>query len=220
MSAKKSSRGFVRRVRRRDAPARSERTREAILEAALDFLWSHPFRELTVGELMSRTSTSRPAFYQYFRDLHDLMDVLLGGLERSILEATDTWFHGDGDPVEQLVESLAGLVRVAYGHGPILRAVSEASSNDERLDKSWTAMLERFDDAVTARIEHEQAAGAIRPFAARPVAVALNRMDAAMLIHAFGRRPRRRPQRVLDALVHVWTRALYGDVRSDDAERP
>ena len=32
---------------------KSERTRAAILNAALDFVWSHPFRDMTVGSLMA-----------------------------------------------------------------------------------------------------------------------------------------------------------------------
>ena len=52
---------------------KSERTRAAILNAALDFVWSHPFRDMTVNSLMASIGASRSAFYQYFKDLHDLM---------------------------------------------------------------------------------------------------------------------------------------------------
>ena len=52
---------------------KSERTRAAILNAALDFLWSHPFRDMTVASLMTSTGVSRSAFYQYFNDLHEVM---------------------------------------------------------------------------------------------------------------------------------------------------
>ena len=45
---------------------KAERTRAAILDAALGFLWLRPFRELTVSELMESTGASRSAFYQYF----------------------------------------------------------------------------------------------------------------------------------------------------------
>ena len=43
-------------------PRRAERTRHAILDAALEFLWSRPFRELTIAELMSQTDISRQTF--------------------------------------------------------------------------------------------------------------------------------------------------------------
>ena len=60
---------------------KSERTRTAILNAGLEFVWSHPFRDMTVGALMTPTGLSRSAFYQYFNDLHDLMETLLNNME-------------------------------------------------------------------------------------------------------------------------------------------
>lgn len=94
----------------------------------MDFLWTHPFRELTVGELMSRAGSSRSAFYPYFTDLHELMETLLLGLKQDILEAAAFWFQGEGDPLPHLQESLKGLVQVSYERGPILRAVSDAAA--------------------------------------------------------------------------------------------
>lgn len=114
-------------------PRKSEQTRMEILEAALDFLWTHPFRDLTVSELMSKTGASRSAFYQYFGDLYELIEALLRGLEASIFQVATPWLVGEGDPVPLLKESLTGLVRVCYERGPILRAVSDAAANDDRL---------------------------------------------------------------------------------------
>lgn len=200
----------VLRERQTRRTLKSERTREVILEAALEFLWTRPFRDLTVAELMSAAGASRPTFYQYFTDLHDLMGVLLDGLRNDILVAASPWFEHDGDPQLHLQEALAGLVRVCYDRGPILRAVADAAVSDEGLEKSWRQFMKSFDDAVAARIEQQQAAGFIAPFAAGPVAVALNRLDASLLIEQFGRRPRGNPDVVLAALTRIWTATLYG----------
>ena len=121
MSEKKLS-----QIRRRNdptnpTPRKSERTRQAILDAALKFLWTQPYRDLTVGELMSLAGTSRSAFYQYFQDLHDLMETLLRGLEEDIFGVGAPWLQGEGDPIPLLEETLEGLVRVCYQQGPILR---------------------------------------------------------------------------------------------------
>ena len=189
---------------------KSEYTRNAILDAALEFLWSRPFREMTVAKLMSLVGASRPAFYQYFVDIHDLMEAMLRGLESDIFKATDPWIDGVGDPVIMLRESQAGLVRVGYERGPILRAVSDAASSDERLELAWAKFLAVFDDAVITRIEQQQLEGLIPAFDARPVAIALNRLDASMLIHAFGRRPRKKPGPVHETLTRIWISTLYG----------
>ena len=159
---------------------------------------------------MSLAGASRPAFYQYFADLHDLMEMLLDGMRHDILSAAKPWLEGEGSPAPLLQESLSGLVKVCYQRGPILRAVADAAASDERLEKAWDRFLEDFDDAVADRIEQHQAAGLVPQFPARPVAVALNRLDASLLIEQFGRRPRGNPQAVRESLTRIWISTLYG----------
>ena len=188
---------------------KSDRTRAAILNGALEFLWTRPFREMTVAELMSITGVSRSAFYQYFKDMHELMETLLQGASEAIFEAAEPWFNDEGDAVVLLNRSLTGLVEVCHERGPILRAVAEASTTDERLERAWADFLSQFDDAVSNQIEQHQAEGLISKFEARPVAVALNRLDAALLIHAFGRHPRSNPEHVREAITRIWMSTLY-----------
>ena len=210
MSKRKSDSALISKIPPPESePRKSDRTRVEILQAALDFFWSHPFRDLTVGGLMSETSAGRSAFYRYFHDPYDLVEHLLRGLEADILEVAAPWFLGTGDPLPLLKQSLGGLVNLCYERGPILKAVSDAAVSDERLEKEWNLFLNRFDDAVTARIEQQQKLGLIAMFDARPIAVALNRMDASLLIEAFGSRPRRPSQPVLDALTRIWISTLY-----------
>lgn len=211
MSAKSPLR--TRRQLNRDRaslPSKAERTQQAILDGAVEFLWSHPFRDLTVAELMSLAGASRPAFYQYFTDLHDLMETLLNGIRDDILDVARPWFEGEGDPIPLLQESLSGLVKVCYQRGPILRAIDDATAADERLERVWANFLKGFDDAVTERIEQHQAAGLVAQFPARPVAIALNRLDASMMIDQFGRKPRGNPEAVREALTRIWISTLYG----------
>lgn len=190
--------------------SKSERTRAAILNSALDFIWSHPFRDMTVSTLMASTGAGRSAFYQYFQDLHEVMETLLDMLQSEVFDVAQPWFTGVGDPVARLDESLAGLVSFGYQRGPIMRATVDAAATDKRLEKAWMQFFDKFDVAVTTRIEADQEQGLISGFAARPVAIALNRLDAYTLIEAFGQRPRRKPEPVRDALTRVWIATLYG----------
>ncbi len=189
---------------------RSERTRAEILDAAFEFLWSRPFRDMTVNSLMATTSISRSAFYRYFEDVHGLMESLLATLESEILEGASPWLSDDGDPVALLYESLAAEVSICYRHGPFLKAVSDAAGTDAGLEAGWNGLLDRFDDAVSERIAADQELGLIEPFDPRPVATALNRVDASLYVRAFGQRPRGRPGPVLDAIARVWISSLYG----------
>jgi len=189
---------------------KSDRTRAAILNAALEFIWSRPFREMTVNTLMASTDFSRSAFYQYFEDIHKMMETLLHMLAEEIFASSNLWLEGVGDPVALLNETLEGLIQTCYRHGPFLRAMSDAATTEERFEKSWAQFLGAYDDAGTARIEADQAQGLIAAFDPRPVSVALNRLNAYTLIQAFGQRPRSQPEPVREALTRVWVSTLYG----------
>jgi len=190
---------------------KSDRTQQSILDAALNYLWTQPYRNLTVSQLMSLTGNSRSAFYRYYEDLPAMMEHLLNELKEKVLAGTSPWFQGEAEPILLLKESLGNMVSVCYQYGPILRAVTDAAPLNERLEKAWTHFVKDFDDAVTQRIEHQQAAGLIKPFDARPVATALNRMNAELVRHHFGRRPRSNQNSVRDAILRVWIATLYGD---------
>ena len=189
---------------------KSERTRAAILNSALDFLWSHPFRDMTVNAVMASTGASRSAFYQYFGDLHTVMETLLGMVQEEIFEVAEPWISGAGDPVALIQETLAGLIRVCHERGPFLRAITDAAATDQRFEGAWRQFLGGFDDAASARIEADQKQGLIPHFDARPVAIALNRLDACTLIEAFGQHPRSQTEPVREALARVWISTLYG----------
>ena len=160
---------------------------------------------------MATTSISRSAFYRYFEDVQELMEALLKRLESEILEGASPWLSDDGDPVALLYESLAAEVRICYRHGPFIKAISDAAGTNARLEDEWNWFLDRFDDAASERIAADQALGLIEAFEPRPVATALNRVDAAMYVREFGCRPRSRPGPVLDAIARIWISTLYGE---------
>jgi len=190
-----------------------------ILDAALEFLWSNPFREMTVSSIMEPTELSRSAFYRHFHDLHLVMESLLLDLEQEILRVAELWLTQTGPPLDLLRESLSGLVRVCYERGPILRAIVDSAPTDQRLDRIWNEFLERFDVAVASRIEEDQRQGLAGKLDARHVAIALNRLDVAMLVTAFGQRPRQPPEPVLDVLFRIWSSTLYGSDPRDPGPR-
>ena len=111
------------------------------MDSAVRFLWEHNFRDLTIGELMADTSLSRPAFYQYFKDLHELIESLLSEVEAVMHQTAHPWINGEGEPIAALLESQKGVVQTCVDHGPIFRAVAEAAPLDERLERTWSAFI-------------------------------------------------------------------------------
>lgn len=191
------------------APSKSAQTRGAILDAGRAFLKSQPFRDLTVGTLMAETGYSRSAFYQYFNDLHGMVETLLDELKGGIVEGAQPWLGGEEDSVASLQKSLSALVDVGYEHGFILRAVSDAAPSDDRLEQVWKSFLASFDEIVAARIAQDQEKGLTPEFDPLPVARALNRMDAGYLILEFGGSDNSEKEGVLQAIRRVWLSTLY-----------
>ena len=179
------------------------------MDSAVRLFWKRPFRDLTVAELMAGTSLSRPAFYQYFKHLHELIETLLRDVETVLHQTANPWINGEGEPIAALRISLAGVVQSCVEHGPIIRAVAEAAPLDKRLERVWAAFFRRWDEAVEARIKAQQREGLIPRLDARRIAHALNALDAAVLIAEFGRRPQGDPRAALNTLHRIWVGTLY-----------
>jgi AcrR family transcriptional regulator len=195
--------------RRKGRRTRAE-ARQEILDRAVDFLWDHPFREMSVARLMDQTSIGRSAFYMYFRDTGHLAEVLLSQVQATLDQAIRPWVAGVGEPVATLYESLRGEVEVCAQVGPIIRAVSDAAVTNASLERLWNDFLEDFDRAVEQRLRAEQRAGRIGPLDAQATARAMNRLGAAYLIDSFGRRPQANPDRVHKVLATIWISTVYG----------
>ncbi len=191
----------------RHTPAEARR---AILDSAARFLRKGDFRDLTVSEVMAGTTLSRPAFYQYFTDVHDLIVSLLHEVEEVMHRTATPWVNGEGEPIAALRESIRGVVETCCEHGPLIRAIVEAAPLDAELEEAWSSFMERWDNAVESRIVAQQQEGLIPPLDARRIARALNSLDASSVVAAFGRHPQDNPEEVINTLHHVWISSLYG----------
>ena len=188
-----------------------EQARQKIKESAVRFLEKRPYRDLTVAELMEGTTLSRPAFYQYFDDLHDLIASLIHEIQTAMHQTAHPWMSGEGEPLTALRKSQIGVIQSCVEHGPILRAIAEAAPLDPQLESQWSAFLTGWDDAVEERIKIQQKEGLISDsLDARRTANALNSMDTSILLAEFGRSPQGDPEAVLEILNHIWKSTLYG----------
>jgi AcrR family transcriptional regulator len=211
MSAPTSkSRTASAKMRRRSRRHTPEEARREILDSAARFLRNRHFREMTIGEVMAGTTLSRPAFYQYFADVHDLILWLLSEIEENMHQLASPWVDGEGEPIAALRESNRGVVETCVKHGPVIRAIVEAAPLDERLEQAWTSFMRRWDDEAEARIVAQQRDGLIPPLDARRIASALNSLDVNLVVAAFGRHPQDDPNEVLETMHRVWSSTLYG----------
>ena len=101
------------KARKRSRRHSPEEARREIMDSAVRFLWEHTFRDLTIGELMGDTTLSRPAFYQYFTDLHELIEALLSEVGTVMHQTANPWISGEGEPIAALRESLRESCKLA-----------------------------------------------------------------------------------------------------------
>jgi AcrR family transcriptional regulator len=125
--------------RRRRRPEEAERE---ILDAARALLAERPSHEVTVGAIMARTTLSRKSFYVYFQDRYELLRRLVEplGAERDAIVA-ELWREG-ADMASGGHAALLALAGLYARHGPLLRALAEASSQDREAKRAWREFLE------------------------------------------------------------------------------
>ena len=196
--------------RRRRSPEVAERE---IIAAAEELLRERPFRDLTVDEVMRRTELSRPSFYVYFRDRHQLVLRVVERLGAEMWTMSERWFEGTGP---------GGACVLPRGARGRRRGVRPARSRPARAGgrrdgrprgraSPTPRSCRRFIDATATHIEDEIEAGRILPLdAARDGAGAVPDERRAISSPRSGGRGPRTPETVVETLATIWTRTLYG----------
>ena len=196
-----------RRIRRRPHDARRE-----ILDAAEVLLAERPFLELSVDDLMARTSMTRSSFYHYFRSLDEVAIALMRRVQGEMMEATAPWLRVDydGDPALGLEQGIRASAEVFARHGLVLSAIHEASFRYEAVQREWRdGVLEDWIGAITAQVRAQRDRGLTRVADAEEIARALLLMNTAVLVERLGKQPPDQPEAVADTLAEIWIGALF-----------
>lgn len=159
---------------------------------------------------MRRTDLSRPSFYVYFTDRHQLVLRVVEHLGSELFTMSDRWLGDSGEGSERARQALEGIVAVYVEHGPVMRALADAAADDTGVEQAYAALVQRFVDATARHIEEEITAGRILPLDAYETAKALVWMMERYLVLSLGREPLTPAPAVADTLATIWTRVLYG----------
>ena len=185
-------------------------SRARIVRATTELVRKRSYAELSVDEVMREAGLGRTIFYRHFDDLGELL--MRAGREaiEDLLQAQVAFSEarmGDGPAVVR--SAVEPAVSVYQRHGPLLRAISEAASVDERIATGQEAIRERFRELVEEAL---RASGGltIDPSAdLSEVARALNLMNEKYLLDTYGREPRVAPETAIETLTAIWV-ALTG----------
>ena len=195
------------RIRRLPDEARRE-----ILDAAEGLLNERPFRELTVDDLMARTSMTRSSFYHYFRSLDEVAIALMRRVQGEMMEAAAPWLEAgyEGDPALAVSRGIHETAVIFARHGVVLAAIHEASFHHEAVQREWrNGVLQDWIRAIAAQLRAQRERGVTRVADPEEMARALLLMNTAVLVERLGKRPPDSPEAVAEILAEIWTGALY-----------
>ena len=191
--------------RRRRTPEAAQRE---IIEAARDLLRERPFRELTVDEVMRRTGLSRPSFYVYFKDRHDLVLRVVGHMVAEMMVPSSAWLERGGP--DALGESLAGAVEIYSEHAPVFRALADAAADDVEVESAYNGLVQTFIDMTCSQVKSEIEAGRAPACDVDEVCKAMVWMAERYLYLSFAPGTDTDQARIVDTLHTVFRRAYYG----------
>ncbi len=214
MEAASKSRSTPNGRGRRATRASGDDRERAILETAEQLLEERPLSEISVDDLAKGAGISRPTFYFYFPSkdavVLTIIDRLVAAAAGSREEALSTLVQGD--PRAGLRKALEDLYGAFRSRRAVALAAAELRTTNSEARGLWSQVMEGWVSDTTAVIEAERARGAAPPGQpARDLAIALVQMNERVQYATFaGESPSLEDERVLDVLVDIWLRAIYG----------
>ena len=214
MEAASKSRATPNGRGRRATRASGDDRERAILETAERLLEERPLSEISVDDLAKGAGISRPTFYFYFPSkdavVLTIIDRLVAAAAGSREEALTTL--ASGDPRAGLRKALEDLYGAFRSRRAVALAAAELRTTNSEARDLWSQVMEGWVTDVTAVIEAERARGAAPPGQpARDMAIALVQMNERVQYATFAdESPSLEDSRVLDVLVDIWLRAIYG----------
>ena len=180
--------------------ARQE-SRERIVAAATELVRHQSYGELSIGVVMERAGFGRTIFYRHFDDLGDLLVRASRNAIKSLYAAQrPLGSAADRDAEDVVAKAVKRAVAVYRTHGPLLRAVVEAAASDPEVAAGHNAMRRQFDGLVEQALRERGGRFADVAETAR----ALNRLNEAYLLDAFGREPRIATETAVQTLTEIW----------------
>jgi AcrR family transcriptional regulator len=194
------------RTRRR---ARREQTRREILAAADRLLRERPYRDLSLDVVMAQTGLTRTAFYRHFDDVTELVLQLLQDVGGELYAVAKQWVDdSDADFAPATHEALRGIVGFFERHGPLIRAIADAASTDEQIERGFNGFFEAFMELTVRGLDRLVERDQLDACDTQELARALNLMNEHYLLDTFGREPYGDPEAALATLERIWLRAL------------
>jgi TetR/AcrR family transcriptional regulator, ethionamide resistance regulator len=202
--------------------ARRAATEEQILEAARELLREgESFGDLSIEQIASRAGISRPAFYDYYRDKRELLIRLIDESAAAVFQQADELVGGRPSGPAEIPFTIEAAMEWASGSPEIYRAGIEAAAYDEVVGRYWREeLLDRFIEVIERRIRSQQAKEITLPVNPRATATSLVLMVMYTLYDHVSREKKVSDKKLVETLVTISVRAVYGPVDEAARKRP
>jgi AcrR family transcriptional regulator len=189
--------------KRRETSEQRRAAELAFLMAAVELLGEgSSYADIGIEQISERAGRTRTSFYFYFRDKRELLMRATEEVAAKLFDEADRWWSGEGGR-DELRSALEGILVTYRDHGPLLRAIVEASTYDEEVGDFWRGLIGRFIEATEPRLGDD-------PDAAHAKAFALVWMTERSAYQHVVRGGRLDDRLLVDALVEIWERSVYG----------
>ncbi|GAA2862438.1 TetR/AcrR family transcriptional regulator [Pseudonocardia halophobica] len=189
-----------------------EERRALILGATEELLRERSLAEISVGDIASAAGVARSGFYFYFASKGAVVTALLADVFGEMAAGAIDLLAAAEDPREAVRQALRHTWESWRDHQGLVLAMLDARGTDPAVRELWDAWIDRFVAPVAVLVEGHRQAGMA------PAGVAAADLVAVLL--AANERTFERLSRsgasptliddALEALVAVWTAALYG----------
>ena len=192
--------------------ARGQRTRQRILDAALQLFGDEGFHQCSIARISDRASCSRVSFYQYFSGKEDVFRSLAGQVARQISASTEAI-----DPLTPDASGWDGLRAWVgrYGdiharYGPIFQGLPTTFKDDEGLKTASARLSDQSVSRIRSKLStSDLPARQLDPLIALLIACLSRTLDDAATLRAAA--PEAYPrERVEIAFTDVMHRSLFG----------
>lgn len=198
-------------TKRLAAQQRRAQAELAVLGATRDLLTEGvQFADLTVEQIATRAGISRPAFYGHFLDKGALLIRLVETAIEPIYEQAVARLGELPSGPDYADDALRTVALLLVPEFPLIRAVIQTATTDTGVAERWKQANRRIVDAITRRIEGQQRAGLALPGNATDLSYVLVTLTLTGLGLNFGQEPAERQPELLETVVAVWRRAVYG----------
>jgi AcrR family transcriptional regulator len=170
--------------------------------------------DISVDDLARGAGISRPTFYFYFPSKDAVLLTLLDRVAEEARASRGRALEEAGEEVPELWRrGLDTILATFQAHRPLMLAVPQMIAGSEEFAKVWARIIRGFIEDIQLGIDSERARGAAPGgIPSDRLALALGWMTERAFQSALsGQDPYLPPDETLEALLLVWSRAIYGD---------